>query len=323
MNNKYPLKLSYTAKTAIWAGKRLKTEFGKKTELETVSESWELTVREDEMATVLNGVASGKTLAQYFEEYGYDSVSPDFSADKRFPLLVKLIDANDILSVQVHPDDCYAKAVENDSGKTEMWYIVDALDGARLVYGLKDGVSSEDFADAVRAGKIGDVMNYCNVEKGQTYFIPAGMLHAIGAGILIAEIQQNSDLTYRVYDFDRIGKDGKPRPLHVQKAMDVTRPYTEEQVNAVRYSRGYEEQAKGELLANCDFFKVRKFTTDSSVALAATDKSFVSLLFIQGDGYIDCHGERYPVCKGDSYFVPAGTGDFEVCGNLEFIASEI
>ena len=317
---RYPLKLSYTAKTAIWAGTRLKTEFGKVSEHQTVSESWELSVRDDEMATVLNGDAMGMTLAEYFEKAGYDCVSPTFGENDRFPLLVKLIDADDILSVQVHPDDAYASEIENDSGKTEMWYIVDACEGARLVYGLRDGVTREDFAVAVRERQLDKVMNYVDVKKGQTYFIPSGMLHAIGAGILIAEIQQNSDLTYRVYDFDRVGKDGKLRPLHVDKALAVTRPYSEKEISDIRFSRG---EGDRDLLANSEYFKVRRLCVDGSCDVCVTRDSFVSLVCIDGEGSIRYNGEEYPVKKGESFFMPAGMGTVVLDGSMTVILSEV
>ncbi len=319
---KYPLKLSYTAKTALWAGKRLKEEFGKQSEHDTVSETWELSVRENEMSYILNGEAKGISLREYFERTGYSCVSPSFTREERFPLLVKLIDAADVLSVQVHPDDAYAAEVENDSGKTEMWYIVDACEGAELVYGLKDGITREDFARAVREKRISDVIKKVPVKKGEAYFIPSGMLHAIGAGILIAEIQQNSDLTYRVYDFDRVGKDGKLRPLHVEKALDVTRPYSADEINAVCYSRGTECE-EGKLLAASEYFKVRYLKIDGNAELAASEQSFVSLLCVGGEGCMEFGGETYPLNKGDSYFLPAGMGDFCVCGDAELIISEL
>lgn len=320
--NRYPLKISYTAKTALWAGKRLKQEFGKVSEHETVSETWELSVRDDEMAVVLNGEACGMSLGEYFRKAGYDCVSPSFGESDRFPLLVKLIDANDILSVQVHPDDAYASSVENDSGKTEMWYVIDAVEGAQLVYGLRDGATSEDFAKAVEQGTLREVMNYVPVKAGQTYFIPAGMVHAIGAGILIAEIQQNSDLTYRVYDFDRVGADGKLRPLHVDKALAVTRPYTEAEVDAIRYARGKSEGV-GELLANSEYFKVRRLTLDATEKLCVGKDSFTSLLCLDGECKLTHNGESYRVCKGDSYFLPADMGEFELAGKATLVLSEI
>lgn len=319
---KYPLKLSYITKTALWAGTKLKDDFGKVTELDTVSESWELTVRKNEMATVLNGEAEGLTLKKYFEVCGYDCVCPTFGASDRFPLLVKLIDAEDMLSVQVHPDDGYSSRVEGDSGKTEMWYIVDAKEGATLVYGLLDGVSTEDFATAVREGRIGEVMNHVPVKKGQTYFIPAGMLHAIGAGILVAEIQQNSDITYRVYDFDRVGADGKLRELHVDKALAVTRPFTEGEVDAIRFS-DTERALYGEALASCEFFGASRLTLDGKTDMTVDAESFLSLICLEGSCAIRFDGESYPLVKGDSYFLPAGMGDFTIEGNATLILSRV
>ncbi len=319
---KYPLKLSYITKTALWAGTKLKDDFAKKSDFDTVSESWELTVRQNEMATVENGAAKGLTLKEYFKAVGYDCVSPDFSETDRFPLLVKLIDAEDMLSVQVHPDDEYSSRVEGDSGKTEMWYIVDAKEGATLVYSLADGVSAEDFAKAVREGRIGEVMNHVPVKKGQTYFIPAGMLHAIGAGILVAEIQQNSDITYRVYDFDRVGADGKLRELHVDKALAVTRPFTEDEVSAIRFSNP-ERAMAGESLASCEFFGASRLTANGKTDLSVDSDSFLSLICIEGSGVITFDGEKYPFTKGDSYFLPAGMGAFTINGSATLITSRV
>ena len=319
---KYPLKLSYVTKTALWAGKRLKTDFNKDSRFDTVSESWELSVRDDEMSSVTNGEARGMTLLEYFEAVGYDCVSPSFKRGDRFPLLVKLIDAADMLSIQVHPDDKYASAVEGDSGKTEMWYIVDACEGATLIYGLREGVTAEDFARATRENNLRQVINTVPVKAGETYFIPAGMLHAIGAGIIIAEIQQNSDLTYRVYDFDRKDKDGKLRPLHQDKAIDVTRPYLSDEIAAIRFERG-DSACDGELLASSEYFKVRRLSVTDRTELYVSNDSFTSVLCIEGDGNIICGGEDYPVRKGDSYFLPAGLGAFEASGQMTLILSEI
>lgn len=319
---KYPLKLTYTVKTALWAGKRLKDEFGKTSEHERISETWELSVREGEMARIVGGDADGMTLAEYFEACGYGCVSTDFKRGERFPLLIKFIDAADILSVQVHPDDEYARRVEKDSGKTEMWYIIDAAEGARLVYGLKQGMTEEDFARAVSEKRIGDVLNSVPVKAGEVYFIPAGMVHAIGAGILIAEIQQNSDLTYRVYDFDRVGADGRLRPLHVEKALAVTRPYTDEEIAAVQFARGKTAE-KGELLAASEYFKVTRLSVDGAETLTVGDDSFTSVLCIDGAGSIYYGDTEYRIVKGDSYFMPAGMGKFDIRGMLTVILSEI
>ena len=314
---KYPLKLNYIAKSAIWGGNILSKEWGKTPSGDNVAETWELTVRKNEMAKIENGEAAGLTLENYFETVGYNCVSREFKKGDRFPLLVKFIDAAAPLSVQVHPDDDYAGRVENDSGKTEMWYVLEAREGAKLICGLREGIDNEGYRSAVAEGRIEDAMNYVNVKAGDCFFIPAGMVHAIGEGILIAEIQQNSDLTYRVYDYDRVGADGKRRELHTEKALEVVRPYTEEEINTVRYSEGYDPS----LLANNEYFKVKLISGEST--LVATDRSFISLLCIDGEGSINLDGNSYPVRKGDSYFCPAGMGELTISGNARLLCSEI
>ena len=322
---KYPLKMSYVAKTAIWAGHKLSEQYGKVGHDGRISETWELTVRENERSAIMNGEYSGMELGKYIELSGGDCVSKNYKPDDRFPLLIKLIDADDDLSVQVHPDDDYAGRVENSLGKTEMWYIVDAEEGAKLEYGLREGVTPEKFAELVRAGKIGEAIDYIPVHAGESYFIPAGMLHAIGGGIIIAEIQQNADLTYRVYDYDRRGADGKLRELHVDKALDVTRVYTEDEVNAIRYANAKETGCvEGEsLLAASEFFTVRKYDVKNRIECAVHDESFASLLCVRGQGNIIFRGESYPVSQGDSYFLPAGMGEYSLDGDMEIIDSRI
>ncbi len=315
----YPLKLSYITKTALWGGTRLRREWHKNSEFPVISESWELSVRPKEPSLIINGEAEGMKLEEYISACGNSIVSPSYDGS-RFPLLIKLIDAADSLSVQVHPDDSYASEVENDSGKTEMWYIIDADENSELIYGLKDGVSTSDFASAVRENRIGDVMNHQPVKAGETYFIPSGMLHAIGKGILIAEIQQNSDLTYRVYDFDRRQADGSLRELHVDKAIDVTRPFSQSEIDAVRYSRG---RGGKNLLANSEFFRVELRNITDEEKFIADASSFVSLLCICGTGKIIYAGQEYNIEKGDSYFLPAGMGEYTLCGDIKIIESGI
>ena len=318
---RYPIKLSYITKTALWGGKTLASQWNKNSEFDVISESWELTVREKEMSQITNGEAEGLTLAEYFEKTGYDAVSKDFSKGDRFPLLIKLIDACDRLSLQVHPNDSFAEEVENDIGKTEMWYIVSAEEGASIIYGLKDGISEEDFAAAIRDGRTGEVVKTVPVKSGESYFIPSGMVHAIGRGILIAEIQQNSDLTYRVYDYDRVGTDGKKRELHIDKAIAVTKVFIDGEVEDICYSEG---RTDAELLANCRYFKVGKLCLKTgSAELCVNEESFISLLAIDGEGEIIFDGESYPIKKGDSYFLPAKMGKCTVKGNIEVLVSSL
>ena len=297
--NKYPMKLTPVFKEIIWGGTKLKTDFSKDCSLDKLAESWELTVRHDGMNLIENGEYAGMTLEQYL---GEDAAG--------FPLLIKLIDACDKLSIQVHPDDEYAKEKEGEYGKTEMWYIVDAEPGAQLVYGLRN-YDKDSFKQAVAEGTLEQYLNYVDVHKGDVFFIPSGCVHAIGAGILIAEIQQSSNVTYRVYDYNRRGADGKLRPLHVEKALDVIVDYTEDQINSIRYEDGYDAK----YLANCKYFKVEHLY--GACTLNAQD-SFIHVLCLDGSGTVS----GMPIAKGDSYFIPAGCGAVQIEGDLEIITSQ-
>lgn len=222
----YPLKLENVLKETLWGGNNLSLKYGLGTPGQNIAEAWTLTLRADGINRIENGEASGMTLLDYAKEVGMEKLCGKDFADKApfdFPLLVKLIDARDTLSVQVHPDNAYAHSHGIDMGKTEMWYIVDCEPGAKLVIGLKDGtdMNSPKFLKALADGNISEFFNYVEVKKGDFYYIPAGLVHAIGAGILIAEIQQNSNTTFRIYDFGRVGADGKPRELHLDKAKEA------------------------------------------------------------------------------------------------------
>ena len=321
MEKFYPLFLSGVTKSPLWGGTRLPCEWNKcSPDGGIVGESWELTVRKKEMSTVTNGTLAGTSVDELLQEHPSELMGKSTVANGEFPLLIKLIDAADRLSVQVHPDDAYAARVENDRGKTEMWYIVEADEGAEIIYGLKDGISAEDFRTAVREGRLADTMHHCPVKAGETYFIPSGMLHAIGAGILIAEIQQNCDLTYRVYDYERRGADGSLRELHVDKALDVTIPFTEEAVRAIRYEAG---EQNDETLAHCRYFKTRKLTVTEPTTLNVNDESFAYALCIGGQGTLTYQGESYPLLTADGYFLPAGLGEVVLEGDMTVLMASI
>ena len=309
---KYPIKLKFVPKTAIWGGSTLKNEWNKPCDLEKLAEAWELTVRKDAVNTIENGAYAGRTLGEYIAE------NPDAATFEKFPLLIKFIDAEDRLSVQVHPDDGFAAEVENDVGKTEMWYIADAKEGAEIIYGIKDGVE-ELRCDS----RIGEQVKTVKVKKGDSFFIPSGMLHAIGKGCLIAEIQQNSDLTYRVYDYERRDAQGNLRELHTEKALRVIRPFSNAEVDAIRYSQS-DKIGVGECLASCEYFNVNRITLNGDIKeLYADTGSFHSLLCLEGEGEILCGEDRYAIAKGDSYFIPAGLGKYEIKGNLTVIVSRV
>lgn len=290
-----PILLSPICKDIIWGGNRLAREFGKGNgKDERIAETWELTVRDDAMSIIDSGELSGAPLC---ELYGTED----------FPVLIKFIDAEKDLSVQVHPDDKYARENEGDLGKTEMWYVVDARPGAQLVYGLREGVSKDDFKKAVEENKIGECLNYVDVHKGDVFFIPAGCVHAIGGGILIAEIQQSSNVTYRVYDYDR------GRELHIKKALDVIELRTQGEIDKIKYSCA---DSVGEgLLADCDIFRVEKKNSVNCEEIEGNCDKFRHLLVISGKGKVGA----LEVQMGSSVLLPVNCDSVALDGEFEFI----
>lgn len=321
---KYPMLMRPVSKEIIWGGDKLKREYNKTSPFDKLAESWELTVRDNEMCVIENGEYAGVTLGDYINEDRLSVLGKNCEKYDRFPLLIKFIDANDRLSIQVHPDNEYSLANEGELGKTEMWYIVDAEPGAKLVYGLIDGCSVSDLAEAVNNGTIEDKMNFVDVHPGEVYFIPSGQVHAIGAGILIAEIQQNSNITYRVYDYNRRQADGSLRQLHTEKALDVIKVRTNEEIEQIRFSNP--SKSAGELLCSCEYFTSVKYNSrkDSSVVFNAGEGSFISLLVLDSyDGAIVTDDYTFPIAKGESYFIPAGCGDVIISGDAEVIATKV
>ena len=208
----------------------------------------------------------------------------------------------------------------NSLGKTEMWYIIDAKPNAKLVYGLKEGCTVAMLKDAIDNGNVEEMLNYVPVKKGDVFFIPSGLVHAIGAGILLAEIQQNSNITYRVYDYNRVGKDGKPRELHVNDALNVIVNRTESEIDKIRFSTNVKNNTT---LASCEYFTVDKYTLNGEITLNTDKKSFNSVLCLDGCGTLEFNGECFSVTKGDSYFIPANLGNYTIKGNLEIVVSKL
>ena len=315
----YAMKLIAPCKDYIWGGTRLRDEYGKKSDADKVAESWELSCHKDGKSVIANGEYAGKTLDEYIEKEGKQVLGTNCERFEYFPILIKLIDAKDNLSVQVHPDNEYALRVEGEYGKTEMWYIVDCEEGAELLYGFKHEITREEFADRIKNNTLLEVTNNVPVHKGDVFFIESGTLHAIGKGILIAEIQQNSNTTYRIYDYGRVGKDGKPRELHIEKACEVTKliPPTRptKPQGEKRDMGGYSET----LLATSEYFNVNKLDVQSEAALEATDASFDSLLVLSGSFTLG----DLSLGKGDSVFIPAGYGKYTLKGSGEVILTDI
>lgn len=314
------LKLNPVFKDYLWGGTRLKTDFGFDCDFDKVAEGWMLSCHKDGKNTIEGGEFAGRTLDDIINEKGSVKVVGTRAEDfPYFPILIKLIDAKDNLSIQVHPDNEYAQRVEGEFGKTEIWYVLDAADDAQLIYGFKEKISSEEFAKAIEENTLTDVLNSVKVKKGDLLFIEAGTVHAICKGILVAEIQQNSNTTYRVYDYGRVGADGKPRELHIKKAVDVsaTEPpkYDIKPMGNPVDNGEYVET----LLTECDLFTVNHYDVKDSVTLFTDEKSFNHLLVVDGNGEINDRAFK----KGDSFFVPANYGEYTVKGNCEIIVSKI
>ena len=311
-----PVKLSPAFKDYLWGGEKLKSEFNKKCDLSPLAESWELTAHKDGQSFVASGEFSGLTLTEYIEKIGKEALGKNSEKYDYFPLLIKFIDAKGDLSVQVHPSDEYALAHEGEYGKTEMWYILDCDEGACLYYGFSKDISREEYENAIKEGKLCDILNRVRVKKGDVFFIPAGTVHAIGAGIVICEIQQNSNTTYRVFDYNRRDKNGNLRPLHVEKALEVS---------SLKKSPELCDTPDGDevLLAECEYFEVKRLRIDGERELRIDLSGFVSLIVTDGVGKLICRDYELELAKGDSIFIPAQNDIFEVAGNLEIIQSKV
>ena len=318
----YPIKLKPAFKDYLWGGTRLRDDFGKDCDFDKIAESWELSCHKDGNSVVADGEFAGLTLAQYIEKEGKSVLGTNCEKFENFPILIKLIDAKDNLSVQVHPNNEYAQRVEGEYGKTEMWYVVDCDEGASLLYGFKHNITKEEFRERIENNTLLEVTNSVPVKKGDVFFIEAGTLHAIGKGILIAEIQQNSNTTYRIYDYGRVGADGKPRQLHIDKAVDVSnlcpaKPYPQsEPVDMGGWTK--------KRLAKCEYFTVDVINVDTSAALEADKSSFVNILVLDGGCVLSSEGnDAVELKKGDSVFIPAGLGKFELTGKCSAVMTHI
>lgn len=310
------LKLKPSFKDYIWGGRRLVDDYHKEYDGDVLAESWELSCHPDGPSCLCGGEEDGLTLRQYIEKHGREILGSHCGRFEDFPILIKFIDARDDLSIQVHPDNEYALKHEGQYGKTEMWYVMDCKEGAFLYYGFAREISREEFARRIRDNTLTEVLHAYPVQKGDVLFIEAGTIHAIGKDIVIAEIQQNSNVTYRVYDYGRLGKDGKPRDLHIEKALDVTnrRPLLR--------SRSFDPH-----IADCDYFTVDKVYLDGKIMKRTEgfvdDTSFLSILALDGEGVIRCGGAELAYRKGDSFLLTAGSGKFEICGSCQALLTSI
>lgn len=310
------LKLKPTCKDYLWGGNRLATEYGIEYDGDILAEAWMLSCHPDGPSRIVNGPYAGKSLDEYIKAEGKGVLGNHCRRFRDFPILTKFIDAKQNLSIQVHPDNRYALQNEGQYGKTEMWYIMDAKEGAYLYYGFQTEITKEEFEKRIQEDTLLEVLNAVPVQKGDVLFIEAGTIHAIGQDILIAEIQQNSNVTYRVYDYGRVGKDGKKRDLHIEKALAVTK-----RVPLVRGNGSYPH------VADCDYFTVDKLNLDGKMMKkmegTVTQDSFVSILMLDGEGKISCQDETVTFKKGDSIFLSAGSGTYQIEGSCDALITSI
>lgn len=298
------LKLTPSCKDYLWGGERLKAEFGVRSELHPLAEAWVLSAHPDGPSYLEDGSMLAEYLAAHPEAAGTHC-----RKFEQFPILTKFIDAKNDLSIQVHPSDAYALEHEGQYGKTEVWYVLDAEPGAFLYYGFAHEITKEEFARRIRENTLTEVLNAVPVKKGDVFFIPAGTLHAICKGIVIAEVQQNSNVTYRVYDYGRVGADGKLRALHIEQALAVTELCPSKELDF------------GGHLAQCEYFTVDAVT--GAFEGIADETSFVSVLISDGAGKLTCGGQTISFEKGNSFFLPANSGTYALCGSYEALITTV
>lgn len=313
-----PLRLKPCLRSYLWGGTRLREEYHKTGE-GVIAESWELSVRSDGPTLIGSGAHCGESLADIL------CADPVGMAGTRcgvapFPLLIKLIDAQKDLSVQVHPSDASACREKGEQGKTEMWYVVDCEPESTLFLGFSRAVTPDELRQRAQDGTICEVLNRVSVCPGDVFFVRPGTVHAIGAGILVAEIQQNSDTTFRVYDYNRLGADGKPRQLHLERAIEVMNCAPAQ--GAADTLLPCPPDGVQEVLT-CEYFRVRRAEVKRRIDLSTEGGSFTHLMCVRGGGDILCGGRNYPFRQGDSYFLPAALGEYAVEGDCSLLLSGV
>jgi len=318
-----PMLLRPSGKDYIWGGRRLNDEFEKNIALSPLAETWECSTHPDGPSWVVGGEFQGMALSQVLILHPeYLGTHPGTNGE--LPILIKFIDADKDLSIQVHPDDGYAQANEKGQrGKTEMWYVLDATADARLVYGFNRNVTEAELRAAIADGSVMKYLQQVPIHKDDVFFLTPGTVHAIGAGALIAEIQQNSNLTYRVYDYDRVDKNGKKRQLHVDKAVAVANRNSSAEPRQPLRVLHYQPGVARELLCRCRYFEVYRMLVNTerrqTVRFQSDSLSFRVLLCVDGCGSIRYENESMDFYKGDCIFVPAGSMELKIHGQAQFL----
>lgn len=307
----YPLTFNPIFKDRIWGGTKLKTVFNKQILSEKTGESWEISTVPNDVSIINNGFFKDKNLNELISEYPNEilgtTVYKQFG--KQFPLLFKFLDAQQDLSIQVHPNDELAAKRHNSFGKTEMWYIMQADENARIIVGFKENSNADEYVSNLKNKSLLEILDQRNVKKGDVFMLETGTVHAIGAGMIVAEIQQTSDITYRIYDFDRKDADGNERELHIDLALDAIN------YNKVDAQRDYKkEENKTNKIIDCKYFTTNFIPLNGKVSFKKSTESFTVYMCIDGNFSIIVNNEIFKYKKGDTILVPAQITNFEVNG---------
>ncbi len=312
----YPLQFNPILKERIWGGTKLKTFLNKPIFSEITGESWEISTVENDVSVVANGSCKGKTLNELIEEFPNEILGTTVYRrfGKQFPLLFKYLDAREDLSIQLHPNDALAKKRHNSFGKTEMWYVMQADQDARLIVGFKQKSNPDEYLEHLKNKTILELLNTKNVSKGDVFFLETGTIHAIGAGIVIAEIQQTSDITYRIYDFERKDPNGNERELHNDLALEAIN------YEVVEAEKKYEKvENKSNKIVDCHYFTTNFIPLNGKIDIAKNHETFRVYMCVDGTFELNCDQQKYSYQKGDTVLMPASINTFQISGKAALL----
>ncbi len=312
----YPLIFEPILKDRIWGGTKLRNDLGKNIPTETTGESWELSDVSGDVSVVKNGTYEGKPLTELMNTYPEvllgSKVYKQYGA--QFPLLFKFLDARDDLSIQVHPNDELAKERHNSFGKTEMWYVMQADEGARIIVGFKEKSSPEEYVEHLNNKNLIEILNEVPVKAGDVFFLETGTIHAIGAGIVIAEIQQTSDITYRIYDWDRVDANGNSRELHVEQALDAMN------YNTTDTKKEYTQVPNtANVAVDCPYFTTSYLPLIGEANVEKDGSSFTVYICTEGSYTLTANGMQHSFKKGDTILIPAGLKQYSLSGEATLL----
>lgn len=318
----YPMKMKPVFKDYLWGGERLTSEYGKDTNKRPVAESWEISCHIDGQSLVENGAFTGCTLADVLKQHP-QMLGSACGLNAPFPILIKLIDAQQSTSLQVHPTDVYAQKTEGRIGKNEMWYVMDAKPETALILGCSKSVSRAEFKSRIENNTVLDIVHTVPVKKGDCFLVPAGMVHAIGSGALLAEVQQSSNITYRIYDYNRRDAQGNCRKLHIDHALEVidTGLQAKNCMDTAQTRRhdGYTNTP----IATWQWFRSYLLHIHSHAALTGREDSFSCILSLEGELCLKWGGNDLSLHKGESLFIPAGSGAYTLLGTGKVLLTQM